>query len=61
MYINFNYFSYICTMYRNRNKEKQKEYARKHYLANKEKMIEKEHKDIESVGSMQFFYGDGVH
>ena len=49
MYINFNYFSYICTMYRNRNKEKQKEYARKHYLANKEKMIEKAKKYNSSV------------
>lgn len=33
----------------------------KRALIHKEKMIEKEHEDIESVGSMQFFYGDGVH
>lgn len=36
-------------MCRNRNKEKQKEYARKHYLANKEKMIEKAKKYNSSV------------
>ena len=36
-------------MYRNRNKEKQKEYARKHYLANKEKIIEKAKKYNSSV------------
>ena len=32
MYINFNYFSYIYTMYKNRNKEKQKEYAKKKFI-----------------------------